>query len=247
MNLFSHIVSYLSESKDVLATKVPDDGFVFMMVGGQKKVWQVVNDGRVLEHMVEVDSMTGRLLAGDDRRSEANSSEPSVNFWSRSRMRKRTGSGRSAKVHVSCRTCWVTHGALGFGVHPARCTRRLHNSMKNSTYTRWSQIVSTVKKSTANRLCRADELAPSQPRRVPAGPSPAARSHVRTVVAETTTRRPLTHRPSVDNPHRGFSRARRITSARISARIGGRPIGRGYVHRFATKYRCTEAVWPARR
>jgi hypothetical protein len=68
VNLFSHIVSYLSESKDVLATKVPDDGFVWMKVEGQKKVWQVMNDGRVLEHMVEVDPVTGRLLAGDDRR-----------------------------------------------------------------------------------------------------------------------------------------------------------------------------------
>ena len=68
VNLFSHIVSYLSESKDVLATKVPDDGFVWMKVEGQKRVWQVMNDGRVLEHMVEVDPVTGRLLAGDDRR-----------------------------------------------------------------------------------------------------------------------------------------------------------------------------------
>ena len=68
VNLFSHIVSYLSESKDVLATKVPDDGFVWRNVGGQKEVWQVMNDGRVLEHMVEVDPVTGRLLAGDDRR-----------------------------------------------------------------------------------------------------------------------------------------------------------------------------------
>ena len=68
VNLFRHIVSYLSESKDVLATKVPDDGFVWMMVGAQKRVWQVMNDGRVLEHKVEVDPLTGRLLASDDRR-----------------------------------------------------------------------------------------------------------------------------------------------------------------------------------
>ena len=82
------------------------------------------------------------------------SSKLSVNFWSRSRMRKRTCSWRSAKAHVSCRACCVTHGAVGFAVEPARCTRRLLNSMKNSTYSRCSQIVSTVKKSTAIMLCR---------------------------------------------------------------------------------------------
>jgi hypothetical protein len=37
------------------------------------------------------------------------------------------------RVHVTCRACCVTHGALGLGVHPARCTRRLPSSMKNST------------------------------------------------------------------------------------------------------------------
>jgi hypothetical protein len=39
-------------------------------------------------------------------------------------------------------------------VQPAKCTRRMAISMKNSTYTRWSQIVSTVKKSTATKLGR---------------------------------------------------------------------------------------------
>ena len=40
---------------------------------------------------------------------------------------------RSANVQVSWRARWMTHGALGFGVHPARCTRRLPNSMKKRT------------------------------------------------------------------------------------------------------------------
>ena len=43
---------------------------------------------------------------------------------------------RRASVHVTCRACCVTHGAhgaLGVGMHPARCTRRLPSSMKNST------------------------------------------------------------------------------------------------------------------
>ena len=42
-------------------------------------------------------------------------------------------SGRSAKVHVSCRACCVTHGPFGFGVQPAKCTRRVPSSMKKST------------------------------------------------------------------------------------------------------------------
>jgi hypothetical protein len=48
---------------------------------------------------------------------------------------------------------------------PGDVHRRLASSMKNSTYNRWSQTVSTVKKSTAitGRL-RAEELAPRAPR-----------------------------------------------------------------------------------
>jgi hypothetical protein len=61
------------------------------------------------------------------------SSNRSVNFLSRSRIRKRMCSGRSPKVYVSCRACCVTHGALGVDVHPARCTLRLPSSMKNNT------------------------------------------------------------------------------------------------------------------
>jgi hypothetical protein len=60
------------------------------------------------------------------------SSKPSVNFWSGSRIRKQNDSRRSARVHVSCRAGWVTHGAVGFGVQPAMCTRRLPNSMKKA-------------------------------------------------------------------------------------------------------------------
>jgi len=47
------------------------------------------------------------------------------NFSSRSRIRNRIGSERSARIHDRCRACWTTQGALGFGVQPARCTRRL--------------------------------------------------------------------------------------------------------------------------
>lgn len=53
---------------------------------------------------------------------------------------------------ATCRACCVTHSWLGWAVQPAKCTRRLPTSMKNNTYNRWSQMVSTVKKSTAMRL-----------------------------------------------------------------------------------------------
>jgi hypothetical protein len=72
------------------------------------------------------------------------------------------------------------HGAVGCAVHPARCTRRLPSSRKNSTYSRASHIVSTVKRSTAKTLSmRPDELAPSHPfagagRTEPDGPQPRA-------------------------------------------------------------------------
>jgi hypothetical protein len=56
----------------------------------------------------------------------------------------------------------VTHSSSGWAVQLAKCTRRLAISMKKSTYTRRSQIVSTVKKSTAIRLfvLRVKELTP---------------------------------------------------------------------------------------
>src|SRR5262249_16638168 len=52
-------------------------------------------------------------------------------------------------AHPTCRDCCATHAASGCAVHPARCTRRLPTSIKNRTYSRRSQTVSTVKKSTA--------------------------------------------------------------------------------------------------
>jgi len=69
-------------------------------------------------------------------------------------------------------------------VHPATCTRRLAISMKNSTYSCWSQTVSTVKKSTAMALlaCARRNSHHDGPRRLPAGPRPSSRRTFRTVV-----------------------------------------------------------------
>jgi len=73
------------------------------------------------------------------------SSNPQQNFASRSRIRKRTRRPRSPSTRSRLRACWVTQAALGLRVTPARWTRRVSGSMKNSTYSRHSETVLTVK------------------------------------------------------------------------------------------------------
>jgi hypothetical protein len=70
--------------------------------------------------------------------------------------------------------CWVTQAPLGFCVQPARCTRRLPSSVTNSTYSRCSETVSTVKKSMASMLCACARRNARQqsPLRSPTGPRP---------------------------------------------------------------------------
>ena len=58
-------------------------------------------------------------------------SKAAVNLLSRSCIRKRIRSSRPVKLRF--RACWVTQAPLGLLVHPARWTRRLSSSMKNST------------------------------------------------------------------------------------------------------------------
>jgi len=60
---------------------------------------------------------------------------------------ERTCRRRSASIKSRLRACWVTQAPSGLAVTPARWTRRVSSSMKNSTYNRRSQTVSTVKKS----------------------------------------------------------------------------------------------------
>jgi hypothetical protein len=90
-----------------------------------------------------------------------------VEVVSRSRIRNRNRDGCSWSVQANWRACWVTHEPVGFAVQPARSTRRLASSMKNRTYRRRSEIVSTVKKSTASMLaacCRRNARQESPPR-----------------------------------------------------------------------------------
>jgi hypothetical protein len=77
------------------------------------------------------------------------SSKAALNLLSRSRMRKRGDMFCSDRVMSRLRACCTTQAPSGWAVTPARCTRRLSSSMKNSTYSRRSQTVSTVKKSQA--------------------------------------------------------------------------------------------------
>jgi hypothetical protein len=54
------------------------------------------------------------------------------NLASRSWIRTRKRSPRSASVIVGWRACCVAHAPVGFAVTPARCTRLEASSMKNS-------------------------------------------------------------------------------------------------------------------
>jgi hypothetical protein len=54
INLFRYIFAYLSESQDILTTKVPDDGFLTEGEGKDGILIKVVNDGKILEHMIDM-------------------------------------------------------------------------------------------------------------------------------------------------------------------------------------------------
>ena len=64
----------------------------------------------------------------------------------------RSRRSRSAKSPMTFRACWVVHDPVGCAVTPARRTRRRSRSRKNSTESRRSPMVSTVKKSEADDM-----------------------------------------------------------------------------------------------
>ena len=96
---------------------------------------------------------------------------------------------RSPSTSSRLRACWVTQAPSGLAVTPARWTRRVSSSMKNSTYSRRSQTVSTVKKSQATipAACWRRNARQVVVARRGAGSSPWRRSVVRIAVAETRT------------------------------------------------------------
>ena len=118
---------------------------------------------------------------------------------------ERKDSGRSASVHVSCRACCVTHAAVGDGVQPARCTRRLPSSMKNSTHNRCSQIVSTLKKSPPSMFWRWMPRIRARSCRVgcPRGQGLHREASCAPSLARRRRRRPSTHRRCAGSPSAG--------------------------------------------
>src|ERR1019366_2639926 len=74
-----------------------------------------------------------------------------VNLASRSRIRKRKEPIRSPRSMIRLRACCAVHTPSGWAVTPRTRTRRVLTSMTNSTYRRLRKIVSTWKKSQANR------------------------------------------------------------------------------------------------
>jgi len=110
-----------------------------------------------------------------------------------------------------------SRSVVGLVVSPTRqsasaCTRDMYlsagRSMKRRTYGRCSQIVSTVKKSTASRLRRCVRRDPHQliPPRLPAGQGPAPRSQLRIVVAETARPRSFSS-PAIHDDAEAFQLA----------------------------------------
>jgi hypothetical protein len=54
VNLFRYIFAYLSGSQEILTTKVPDHGYLTKGQGKGSILMQVVNDGKILNHMIEI-------------------------------------------------------------------------------------------------------------------------------------------------------------------------------------------------
>jgi hypothetical protein len=54
VNLFKYVFAYLSESQDILTTRVPDDGFLTKGYGEEGILMKVVSDGKILEHMIDM-------------------------------------------------------------------------------------------------------------------------------------------------------------------------------------------------
>ena len=148
---------------------------------GTRLVEQSVQSPRDKSAAPFADRVLGDMQIASDRRGRRARRIPEHLSMANSKMLR-----KSAIRHAQA--CCATHGAIGFRVQPATCTRRLPSSMKNSTYSRCRHIVSTVKKTAASMLrrCARTNSRHVIPPRMPTGPRPAARRQVRTAVAATT-------------------------------------------------------------
>ena len=120
-------------------------------------------------------------------------SNAAVNFVSRSRIKNFKPSARPSRFISRLRARWVTHAPVGWAVTPARCTRRVPCSMKNSTYRRRRNTVSTWKKSAARIVlaCLVRNARQVWPLRRGAGSMPASLRICHTVDGASLYPRPV--------------------------------------------------------
>ena len=167
--------------------------------------------------------------------------EAAAELWSRSWLRKRSGCCRSSSAINRLRACWVTQAASGVLVEATSSMRRRSSEMKKRMWIRFSQSVSTVRKSQAmvTAACWRRNWRQLSRSRCGAGGRPAAARIARSEVAETAMPRPRNSPTIRWYPQVGFSRASRSTSSRVCCASGGRP-GRvcRYLQRRATSRAC---------
>jgi hypothetical protein len=102
-------------------------------VGDQQPVKALPSDGadESLSDGVAFGALTGvRITRMPSALNTA--SKTRVNLPSLSRIRNSRGLSRSGSENTKFLACWVVHAPSGFSVRPARCTRRVESSMKNS-------------------------------------------------------------------------------------------------------------------
>src|SRR5262249_55575250 len=111
-------------------------------------------------------------------------SKARLTFGSRSRIKNRGGLPRSPRSISRLRACWVIHAESGWRVQAMYSTRRVPIETKNSTYSRRSHTVSTVKKSQAMIVsaCWRRNERQLETARLGAGGIPARASTLRTSV-----------------------------------------------------------------
>jgi YidC/Oxa1 family membrane protein insertase len=56
VNIFPHVLSYLSGIKGILAAEAADDGYIAQHGGGEKRLCMVIQNGEILEHLIKLDS-----------------------------------------------------------------------------------------------------------------------------------------------------------------------------------------------
>ena len=123
------------------------------------------------------------------------------------------------------RACWVTHADSGRLVVPATWTRLVESSMKNRDVQRPQEYRLDCEEVAGQHspALGSEELAQVGPVRRGAGPRPERR-RIRRIVVAPTRIPSLRSSPWIrTQPHRGFSRPRRVMSSTVSGSRGGRP------------------------